>query len=115
MEERPAYTVALIRKFLDGPLVAHPVASSADGGTTKNDSLLQNTSSRKWAIRIVKEGKRMSSYVLGFQDIDKTKIMVVGGKGANLGEISKVEGIRVPDGFCISTEAFKRIIGETSI
>jgi pyruvate,water dikinase len=55
----------------------------------------------------------MSSYVLGFQDIDKTKIMVVGGKGANLGEISKVEEIRVPDGFCISTEAFKRIIGET--
>jgi rifampicin phosphotransferase len=55
----------------------------------------------------------MSSYVLGFEDIDKTKIMVVGGKGANLGEISKVEGIRVPDGFCISTEAFKRIIGAT--
>lgn len=23
----------------------------------------------------------MSSYVLGFQDIDKTKLMVVGGKG----------------------------------
>ena len=56
----------------------------------------------------------MSSYVLGFQDIDKTKIMLVGGKGANLGELSKIEGIRVPDGYCISTEAFKRIIGETS-
>lgn len=56
----------------------------------------------------------MSSYVLGFQDIGKTKIMVVGGKGANLGELSRIEGIRVPDGFCISTEAFKRIIGETS-
>ncbi|HEX9508832.1 MAG TPA: phosphoenolpyruvate synthase [Puia sp.] len=55
----------------------------------------------------------MSSYVLGFQDIDKTKLMVVGGKGANLGELSKMEGIRVPDGFCISTEAFKSIIGET--
>src|SRR5438067_4683039 len=55
----------------------------------------------------------MSSYVLGFQDIDKTKLIVVGGKGANLGELSKIEGIRVPDGFCISTEAFKRIIGET--
>lgn len=55
----------------------------------------------------------MSSYVLGFQDIDKTKLMVVGGKGANLGELSKIEGIRVPDGFCISTEAFKRIMGET--
>src|SRR5256714_1401873 len=33
MEERPAYTVALIRKFLDGPPVAHNVASTADGGT----------------------------------------------------------------------------------
>src|SRR6266508_5091206 len=55
----------------------------------------------------------MSSYVLGFQDIDTTKIMVVGGKGANLGELSRIEGIRVPDGFCISTEAFTRIIGET--
>jgi len=56
----------------------------------------------------------MSSYVLGFQDVDKTKLMVVGGKGANLGELYKIEGIRVPGGFCITTEAFKRIIGETS-
>jgi len=55
----------------------------------------------------------MSSYVLSFQDIDKTKRMVVGGKGANLGELFKIEGIRVPDGFCISTQAFTRIIGET--
>ena len=56
----------------------------------------------------------MGSFVLGFQDIDKTKRMVVGGKGANLGELSRIEGIHVPDGFCISTEAFQRIIGETS-
>gem|GEM_PF-1847324 len=63
--------------------------------------------------RIAKGGKHMSSYVLGFQDIDKTKLMVVGGKGVNLGELSRIEGIRVPVGFCISTKAFKRIIGET--
>ncbi len=53
-------------------------------------------------------------YVLGFRDIDKTKLNAVGGKGANLGELSKIEGIRVPDGFCISIDAFKRIIEETS-
>src|SRR5688572_9629348 len=64
--------------------------------------------------KLSKEANSMSSYVLSFQEIDKTKIMVVGGKGANLGELSRIEGIRVPDGFCISTEAFKRIIGETS-
>src|SRR5437868_8684288 len=63
---------------------------------------------------IAKGGKNMSPYVLGFHDIDKAKLMVVGGKGANLGELSKIEGIRVPDGFCNSTEDFKGIIGETS-
>ena len=56
----------------------------------------------------------MSAYVLDFQDIDKTKLMLVGGKGANLGELCRIEGIHVPDGFCVSTEAFKRIIGKTS-
>ncbi|MBO9539733.1 phosphoenolpyruvate synthase [bacterium] len=55
----------------------------------------------------------MSSYVLGFQDIDKTSFLAVGGKGANLGEISRVEGLRVPEGFCVTTEAYKRIIEET--
>jgi phosphoenolpyruvate synthase/pyruvate phosphate dikinase len=55
----------------------------------------------------------MSSFVLGFQDIDKTKLMVVGGKGANLGELSRIDGIRVPEGFCITTEAYKRIISQT--
>ena len=55
----------------------------------------------------------MSSYVLSFQDVDKTKTMLVGGKGANLGELAKIKGIRVPDGVCISTAALKRIMGET--
>ena len=56
----------------------------------------------------------MGSYVFGFKDLDKTNITVVGGKGANLGEISKIEGIRVPAGFCISIDAFRRITRETS-
>src|SRR5438874_5003712 len=67
----------------------------------------------KRAICSIKGGKNMSSYVLGFQDIDKTKLMVVGGKGANLGELSRIDGIRVPEGFCITTEAYKRIISQT--
>ncbi|MGH2638057.1 MAG: PEP/pyruvate-binding domain-containing protein, partial [Rhabdochlamydiaceae bacterium] len=56
----------------------------------------------------------MSSFVLDFQDIDKTKLMIVGGKGANLGELSRIDGIIVPEGFCITTEAYKRIISQTS-
>jgi pyruvate,water dikinase len=54
----------------------------------------------------------MRASVLGFQEVDRTQIMDVGGKGASLGELSRLEGIRVPDGFCVSTEAFKRILGE---
>ena len=56
----------------------------------------------------------MSSFVFGLRDIDKTKLATAGGKGANLGELTRIEGIHIPDGFCISTEAFKRIVGETS-
>jgi rifampicin phosphotransferase len=51
----------------------------------------------------------VNSYVLGFQEIDKTKLMLVGGKGANLGELSRMDGIRVPEGFCVTTEAYKKI------
>lgn len=52
MEERPEYTVALIRKFIDGPPVAHTVAGT-DGTREKSDSLTANISSRNWAIRVL--------------------------------------------------------------
>jgi pyruvate,water dikinase len=51
-------------------------------------------------------------YVLGFDEIDRTQVALVGGKGANLGELSRIEGIRVPDGFCVTTDAFQRIMAE---
>jgi phosphoenolpyruvate synthase/pyruvate phosphate dikinase len=51
-------------------------------------------------------------YVSGFQEIDRTQVAVVGGKGAHLGELSRIEGIRVPVGFCVTTSAFRRIMAE---
>lgn len=54
----------------------------------------------------------MNLYVLDFQEIDKTTLALVGGKGANLGELSRIDGIRVPEGFCVTTEAYKGIIGQ---
>src|SRR5512132_2332726 len=51
-------------------------------------------------------------YVLGLREIDQTQVAVVGGKGAQLGELSRIEGIRVPAGFCVTTDAFRRIIAE---
>ncbi|TAN33279.1 phosphoenolpyruvate synthase [bacterium] len=54
----------------------------------------------------------MGSYVLGFKEIDQTQVAIVGGKGAHLGELSRIEGIRVPAGFCVTTGAFRRIMAE---
>ncbi len=51
-------------------------------------------------------------YVLGLQEVDKTQVTVVGGKGAQLGELSRIEGVRVPAGFCVTTGAFQRIMAE---
>src|SRR5207253_11241501 len=59
------------------------------------------------------EGReRMRCYVLGFQEIDQTQVAVVGGKGVHLGELSRIDGIRVPTGFCVTTDAFCRIMAQ---
>src|SRR5262245_34637231 len=54
----------------------------------------------------------MGRYVLSFQEIDQTQVDVVGGKGAHLGELSRIDGITVPAGFCVTTDAFRRIMAE---
>lgn len=55
-----------------------------------------------------------NTYILGFNELDKTKIALAGGKGANLGELSQIDEILVPNGFCVSTGAFRKIIEEAS-
>lgn len=57
-----------------------------------------------------------SVYVISLGDTDKAKAALVGGKGANLGELNRIEEIRVPEGFCVTTEVFKKIVkGNASI
>ena len=56
----------------------------------------------------------MGDYVLDFQEIDRTQVALVGGKGAQLGELSRIDGIRVPAGFCVTTTAFQQIIEKTA-
>ncbi len=48
----------------------------------------------------------MNPYMLYFNEIDSALLPDVGGKGANLGEMSKA-GFPVPRGFCITTSAYK--------
>lgn len=54
----------------------------------------------------------MGRYVMGLQEIDQTQVAVVGGKGAHLGELSRLEGIHVPAGYCVTTDAFQRVMAD---
>ncbi|MGX5478461.1 phosphoenolpyruvate synthase [Bacillus thuringiensis] len=54
----------------------------------------------------------MSSFVLDFQEIEKTQLFLVGGKGLNLGELSNIQGIQVPEGFCVTTVGYEQAIGK---
>src|SRR5215213_8837381 len=49
------------------------------------------------------------NYIRFFEQIDQKDLPLVGGKGANLGEMTKA-GFAVPDGFCVTTESYKEFI-----
>ncbi|MFD4591169.1 rifamycin-inactivating phosphotransferase [Streptomyces rubiginosohelvolus] len=48
--------------------------------------------------------------VLGLDEVDEDQAGLVGGKGAHLGALSRLDGVRVPDGFCVTTDAFRRVV-----
>ncbi|MED0952198.1 phosphoenolpyruvate synthase [Bacillus mobilis] len=52
----------------------------------------------------------MSSFVLDFQEIENTQLSLVGGKGLNLGELTNIQGIQVPEGFCVTTVGYEKAI-----
>jgi len=54
------------------------------------------------------------SYVLRFDEIDKSSLPLVGGKCASLGELIKA-GFRVPPGFAVTTTSYLKFITATGI
>ncbi|MDT3426983.1 pyruvate,water dikinase [Paenibacillus forsythiae] len=54
----------------------------------------------------------MNTLVLDFQEMEKTQLLHVGGKGLNLGELSKIQGIQVPEGFCVTTVGYQKAIDQ---
>ncbi|SFJ71761.1 rifamycin-inactivating phosphotransferase [Thermoflavimicrobium dichotomicum] len=51
----------------------------------------------------------MKAHVLFFNEVDRSSLPYVGGKGANLGELRKA-GFPVPEGFCVTTYAYQDLI-----
>ncbi|WP_328904081.1 phosphoenolpyruvate synthase [Streptomyces sp. NBC_00441] len=46
----------------------------------------------------------------GADGADGAPVAAVGGKGAHLATLSRIEGVRVPGGFCVTTDAFRRVV-----
>jgi len=53
-------------------------------------------------------------YVVWFRDVDKDDVALVGGKGANLGELTRA-GLPVPPGFIVTAKAYFDFLEETDI
>ncbi len=53
-------------------------------------------------------------YILFFDEIDQKDLSLVGGKGANLGEMTKA-GFPIPYGFCVTTEGYKEFLQHNNL
>ena len=51
------------------------------------------------------------SYVVRFADLGRGDVAVAGGKGANLGELTRA-GLPVPPGFVLATAAYRAFVEE---
>jgi len=56
----------------------------------------------------------VSKNIYWFKELSKDSISVAGGKGANLGEMINI-GLPIPDGFCVSAQAFHHFISSNSL
>ena len=56
----------------------------------------------------------MGEFISWFKDLGKDDVLKVGGKGAQLGEMTKL-GVPVPQGFCVTVDAYKKFLEESGV
>jgi|TARA_B100002003_G_scaffold251663_1_gene296559 pyruvate,water dikinase len=56
----------------------------------------------------------MAVYTTTLENINSGSLALVGGKGANLGELVSA-GLPVPRAFCITTDAYRSFVDENAI
>ena len=57
----------------------------------------------------------LDGYVLDFQQIGNEQAPLVGGKGTQLAELSRIDGIQVPAGYVVTTRAFRRVLAAAPV
>lgn len=53
--------------------------------------------------------------LIRLDQLGRNDVALVGGKAANLGELVRIDGVSVPPGFCVTTEAFDRFMTEAPV
>ena len=69
-------------------------------------------------VPVVKPGTKRSEFIRWFDEIGIDDIPTVGGKNASLGEMCrelKGKGVKVPNGFAITAEAYRYVLREASL
>jgi pyruvate,water dikinase len=51
-----------------------------------------------------------TGYIRSFRDLTLADVALVGGKNASLGELGRMGGVRVPDGFAVTAEAYRALV-----
>lgn len=49
-------------------------------------------------------------YTVGFREVGAEDVALAGGKGANLGELTRVPGVDVPPGYIVTTDAYRAFL-----
>ncbi len=65
-------------------------------------------------IQITHTDYMAKKFVVWFKDVDREDIGIVGGKGANLGEMTKA-GFPVPNGFIVTAQAYFHFLDEAKL
>ena len=57
----------------------------------------------------------MTDDLIRLDRLGRHDVALAGGKAANLGELTRIDGVGVPPGFCVSTSAFRRFVAGASV
>jgi pyruvate,water dikinase len=53
--------------------------------------------------------------VVRLDEVDPTDVALVGGKAAQLAALLRIDGVRVPEGACVTTAAYRRVVAASPL
>src|SRR5262245_61168600 len=94
---------------------ASPALSSAPGPPSSiRMGLLTTIGTHLAIVADLWKGRSIMSTVISFPELSRDDVAIAGGKGANLGELTRA-GLPVPPGFVVATDAYREFVDSAGI